>query len=402
MRVLYLCHRVPHAPNRGDRIRAYHTLRYLRGLGGDVHLVALAHDDEEEAAASALGSLVSSWEVVRVPWLARRARAMMALAGSRPLTHVLLDGPGMRPAIGRAVERFVPDVVLAYCSGMARFALDPPLSHLPFVLDMVDVDSEKWRSLAGRGRPPLDWVYAREARLLSRFEARAAAAARATLVVNDRELLSMRRIAPRTRVEVVPNGIDVAYFRPPGPVERRPEVVFTGVFDYGPNASGAQWLLRDVWPMVRSRLPEAKLTFAGSHPSRTLRAAAEADPSVTVTGAVPDLRPFLWRATVSAAPVFVARGLQNKALEAMAAGLPVVTTTAVAEGLPPPVAALCSVADDPQAFAGALLRRLDTTSAPNYEDVLAPYSWASSLAPLGPLLDSHAAAVSDRTGSAVT
>lgn len=401
MRVLYLCHRVPYAPNRGDRIRAYHTLRYLRSQGAEVHLVALAHDDEEEAAASVLDALVSSWEVVRVPWLAGRARALAALAGSRPLTHVLLDGPGMRPAIGRAFGRFAPEVVFAYCSGMARFALDPPLSDLPLVLDMVDVDSEKWRALAGRGRRPVNWIYAREARLLSRFEACAAEAARATIVVNERERLSMRRIAPGARVEVVPNGIDLAYFRPPGPVERRPEVVFTGVFDYAPNASGAQWLLREVWPLVRARQPEATLTFAGSSPSRALRAGAEADPSVRVTGGVPDLRPILWRATVSAAPVFVARGLQNKVLEAMAAGLPVVTTTAVAEGLPPPVAECCGVADDPRAFAEALVRRLDE-AAPGYDDVLAPFSWESSLARLGPLLASHAAAVSDRTGSTVT
>jgi glycosyltransferase involved in cell wall biosynthesis len=168
--------------------------------------------------------------------------------------------------------------------------------------------------------------------------------------------------------------------------------VFSGVFDYAPNAAGAAWLLREVWPLVRARRSDATLTFAGSNPSRELRSAAARDSAVTVTGAVPDLRPFLWRARVSAAPVFVARGLQNKVLEALAAGLPVVTTSAVASGLPAAVAAACDVADEPAAFASALLDRLESTEVPGFESLLAPYSWESSLSRL-PTLLAHPAEV---------
>jgi len=402
MRVLYLCHRVPYAPNRGDRIRAYHTLRHLRKTGVDVHLLALAHDDDEASQEPHLEGLVNSWDVVRLPWLTNRWRATLALTGDVPLTHVLLDSNAIRPRLENTLSTFRPDLVMAFCSGTARFALEPPLSTLPFVLDMVDLDSEKWRALATQTRGPLRWIYRREARVLERFESRAMGLARHTLVVNERERISAERVARNGRVTVVPNGIDIDYFRPPDGRTRRPEVVFVGVFDYAPNAAGAAWMVKNVWPLVRQRHAGAQLTFVGSRPSTELRAAAASDSSITVTGAVPDVRPWLWRATVSAAPIFVARGLQNKVLEAMAAGLPVVTTTAVAAGLPPAVAACCRIADQPDEFARALVEHLASQREVTYDDVLAPFRWDSSLAALDPLLDSHAAAVSDSTGSTVT
>lgn len=386
MRVLYLCHRVPYAPNRGDRIRAYHTLRYLRSAGVEVHLVALAHDDHEEAAASALDSLVSSWEVVRVPWLVGRLRAAMALTGSRPLTHVLLDGPGMRPALGRAVERFVPDVVLAYCSGMARFALEPPLSDLPLVLDMVDVDSEKWRALAARARWPLTWIYGREARRLGSFEARAARAARATVVINDRERQALSRLAPGAPVSVVGNGVDVEYFRPPADAPARAGVVFTAVFDYAPNVEGAAWLVERVWPMVRAAVPDASLLLVGARPSARVQALGRPATGVRVVGQVPDMRPYLWQARVGVAPLALSRGTQNKVLEGLAGGLAMVVTPAVAEGLPQAVLPWVAVGEDPDRFAAAIVRGLREPALAGAEAAVAGLAWTSALAPLLPLI----------------
>jgi glycosyltransferase involved in cell wall biosynthesis len=212
----------------------------------------------------------------------------------------------------------------------------------------------------------------------------------------------MARIAPAASVTVVPNGIDLDFFRPSGPAARRAEVVFVGVFDYAPNAAGAEWLLHEVWPKVRAKRSDATLALVGSNPSRALRRAARANPSVTVTGAVPDVRPYLWRAKVSAAPIFVARGLQNKVLEALAARLRVVTTTLVAAGLPAALAACCRVTDDAGAFAEALIESLDEAAASDCDDQLEPFRWDASLVGLGPLLASHADAVRHRMGSTVT
>lgn len=352
MRVLYLTQRLPYAPDRGDRIRSFHFIEGLRATM-DVSLVSLVHDAGEEAEASgvaARGIEVATARVGRiVPWV----RATLALAGSRPVTHLLLDSPAVSPAIAAAVRRGRPDVVVAMCSSMAKFALEPPLDRVPLVLDMIDVDSEKWRSLSTIDRSPRSWVYRREARVLSAFERVAAEHAVTTAVVNDKERAVLAALAPAADVRVVPNGIDLEAFQPIAAPAASETVVFCGVMNYAPNETGALWLVREVWPLVLKRRPTARLAIVGSTPSAAVRAVAR--PGIDVTGTVPHTRDHLWGAAVAVAPIHTARGLQNKVLEALAAGVPVVTTTAVQSGLPTPIAAACSIADAPEAFADAIL-----------------------------------------------
>jgi len=357
MRVLFLTHRLPYAPNRGDRLRAYHEIR-LVSAHAEVHLASLVHDDDEASHVDDLRTMCASVTVGRVPWLTSRLRAMAALPGPRPLTHLLLDSPDLVRALPGLVERVRPDVVFAFCTGMARFALEAPLADLPLVLDFVDVDSAKWKALAETSSPPLKWIYAREHDRLARFEAVAARHARHNVVVNERELSRLQAVAPGARASVLPNGIDVDYFRPRHRTAMEPLVVFAGVMDYAPNVDGAVWLAESVWPLVRARVPGATLALVGAQPASRVRALAAADPSITVTGTVPDVRPWLWRAAVSAAPLHTAHGVQNKALEALAAGVRVVATTAVIDGLPRCVRPGCDVADGPSEFADALVARL--------------------------------------------
>jgi sugar transferase (PEP-CTERM/EpsH1 system associated) len=263
----------------------------------------------------------------------------------------------MRQAITQCVSKAPPDVVVAYCTGMARYALEPPLDRVPWILDMVDVDSEKWAALAETARPPMQWVYAREATLLRAFERRAMIAASATTVVSERERDLLMRLASAPPVAVVPNGVDVTAFAPQGPPTCEPRVVFCGVFNYGPNETGARWMASDVWPLVTRAEPAARLSLVGMDPSRSVRALAD-DPSIDVTGTVPDVREYLWRAAVSVAPLSIARGIQNKVLESLAAGLPCVVTPQVLQGLPTGVRAGCSTAADARAFADAILALL--------------------------------------------
>ena len=389
MRVLFLTHRVPYAPNRGDRIRAYHILRYFKTAGVPVCVVALAHDKAEEAAATGLQDLVDAAHIVRVTWIRNFVKASLQLAQHRPMTHALLDSPSMRPVLERVCHEWRPDVVLAFCSGMARFAMEPPLNSLPFVVDMVDVDSFKWEALAAHVRGPRRWLYRREARLLRRFEADVTRAARATLVVSARECEALRSLDAAFTPLVLPVGIDVDTFRNTGQPSTSPEVVFTGVFSYEPNEHGAMWLIERVWPLVRARHPRAHLTLVGMGPGRGLQVqAARAD--VEVTGAVDDVRPYLWRASVAVAPLATARGVQTKVLEALAAGLPVVVTTPVHEGLPEQVRSACRRADSPEEFARAVGDLLDRAgqgaSVSDPHAALESLTWERSLAPLGGVL----------------
>jgi sugar transferase (PEP-CTERM/EpsH1 system associated) len=356
VRVLYLTHRLPFAPNRGDRIRSYHLLEGLRAAA-KVTLVSLVHDAAEAGQVTSLEDRGVDVSVARVGGPVRWARAGLALAGSRPLTHVLLDSPELAPAIRRAVDAAAPDVVVAFCSGMAKFALDPPLDRFPFVLDMVDVDSEKWRSLADSAAPPRSWIYAREARVLSAFERVATERAVTTLVVNEKERAALTAMAPSADIRTLTSGIDVDEFRPPGPPSPSANVVFCGVMNYAPNEEGAIWLVREVWPRVIARRPDARLQLVGSRPTKAVRALA--GQTVTVTGTVPHTRDYLWNAAAAVAPLLTARGLQNKVLEALAGGAPVVVTPGVRSGLPDNVAAGCLVAATPQEFADAIVALLD-------------------------------------------
>lgn len=389
MRVLFLTHRLPYAANRGDRIRALHVLKHLRRTA-EVDLLSFVHDEEEESHGADLRNLASTVTIVRLHRLRGWGRALAALATDRPLTHAILDSPHLGATTRRIVDEHPPDVVLAYCSGMARLALEPPLDAIPFVLDMVDVDSEKWKRLGTTSAPPARWVYAREARVLAAFEARAARAARAVLVVNDRERASLLDIEPDACVHVLPNGIAVAEFSRPAASDQA-RVVFCGVMNYQPNEEGVLWFARNVWPTIRERRPDARLSLVGSGPSAAVRRLS-ADPTIEVTGEVPDVRPYLWRSAVAVAPLFLSRGVQNKVLEAVAAGLPCVVTPEVGEGLPPEVLPACVPVGGAAGFAEATLRLLAVSAADRRAVAsrasLDSTGWPAQLSPLAGILES--------------
>ncbi len=266
---------------------------------------------------------------------------------------------------------------------MARFALEPPLAGLPLVIDMVDADSAKWADLGAKTRGPLGWIYRREARTLGAFEAHAMRRARTTICVNEREAATLRGLAPDADVRVLENGIDLDRFAPPGPPADSREVVFCGVMNYTPNVEGARWLAREVWPRVRAACPDARLMLVGASPAPEVQALHAPASGITVTGAVPDVRPYLWRAAVATAPLWTARGVQNKVLEAVAAGLPCIATPPVVEGLPAEVLPACVEAGDADAFARALVAALGQTPAERRARAasadLAPLRWEARL-----------------------
>jgi sugar transferase (PEP-CTERM/EpsH1 system associated) len=390
LNVLLLTHRLPFAPNRGDRIRAYYLLEALTRQAS-VDLVSLVHDRDEASQVHLLQDRVRSVTTARITRLRSWARAVAALGTGQPLTHALLDAPGFARALTDLTTDSPPDVVVALCSSMARFALSPPLDRLPLILDLIDVDSEKWRQMGASGRGPLGWIYRREARVLARFESLAAHRAAATLVVNDRERTVLEAIAPNAPVHVVPNGIDALRFTPPASPSAEPRVVFCGVMDYAPNVDGVLWFVKQVWPRVREANSGARLTIVGARPTPAIRGLAS-DPSIEVTGTVPDVRPYLWQSALSIAPLQIARGVQNKVLEALAAGLPCVVSTPVFEGVPDAARAGCVEGHTSSAFAASVIRLL--SMRPDQRRQLAgqvdlsELSWREAFAPLSSLLHS--------------
>ncbi len=398
MKVLVLTHRLPYAPNRGDRIRSFHIVRQL-ARRGDVRVVSLVHDRDEAAERGALERAgVRTW-IARVPRRRNLLRALLTLRGTQPLTHTLLATPEMADAVAAATTMWRPDVVLSYCTGVAPVALAPPLSGIPLVIDFVDVDSAKWATLAASAALPRSWIFAREARCLARFEAAVARTAQMAMVVNQRERDALLQVCPDARVEVIPNGVDVEGFKTAQPPAANRSVVFSGVFDYAPNVDGALWLAREVWPRVRAELSDARLTLVGAQPSPPVRRLASLDSSITVTGRVPDTRPYLWGAAIAVAPLFTARGVQNKVLEAVASSLPVVVTPAVWDGLPEDVWPACRRASNAASFASAIVDLLSLTPAARRQIAagarLAGLAWPQRLAPLMTLIERAAGLPSD-------
>jgi sugar transferase (PEP-CTERM/EpsH1 system associated) len=311
------------------------------------------------------------------------------MAGSRPLTVAYFDEPELHHRVRARMtsERF--DLALVCSSGMAQYVA--PFCNLPKVIQFTDLDSQKWHLYANDSRFPKSLVYRTEADRLLRYERQIARTFDYSMFCSDRELQDFRRLSPETPAGCVRNGVDTHYFRPTAEPKDPAGLVFTGVMNYRPNVDGVVWFCSEVFPRIRERVPEATFTICGAHPSRSVRALARS-PGVRVTGPVADVRPYLARATVAVVPVRIARGLQNKLLEAMAMGLPAVTTTAAHGGLDAAAGRELFVADAATDFASTVVRLLrdsrlrDATGHAARRATETRYGWDKSLARLDEII----------------
>ncbi|MDX6749968.1 TIGR03087 family PEP-CTERM/XrtA system glycosyltransferase [Geminicoccaceae bacterium 1502E] len=334
--ILFLAHRLPFPPDKGDKIRSWHLLRHLAARHR-VRLGAFVDAPEDWAHRTALEEICA--EVFLRP-LSRRQlawRAGRALVEGRPLTVAAYADPAMRRWAGRKLASGT-DLVFAFSGAMAQF-----FGHArqPRILDLVDCDSEKWRALAKSSSWPRSALWRREARLLLAWERRAAAASSRTLLVTEAERRLFLERAPEAACStgVLGNGVDAAFFDPasslpdPWPADGRPRLVFTGLMDYPPNVEAVEWLARRVLPALRREMARPVcFAIVGARPVPRVMALA-ADPQVLVTGRVPDVRPWLRWADLAVAPLRVARGVQNKVLEAMAMGKAVVCSPEARTGI---------------------------------------------------------------------
>jgi sugar transferase (PEP-CTERM/EpsH1 system associated) len=325
MRILYLCHRVPHPPDKGDKIRAFHEIQAL-SRRHRVHLLTLADGDLPDLTP--LQGLCERVEVFPIRRAAAYVRAALGVVRPRPLTLSFFDSAELRQRVAELArtERF--DLVVVYGSAMAPYA--EPFVGVPAVLDMVDVDSAKWAQYSRSAALPLRPVYALEARRLQAYEAALVGRFERIVLATGNETRLLKGFAPGARAATIPNGVDLDFFQPMGlPKAPHPALVFTGQMDYFANVDGVCHFARNVMPRLRRRVPDLELLIVGRSPVPAVRALT----GVYVTGAVGDVRPFLDRAWVFVAPLRIAQGVQNKVLEAMAMNLPVVCTDRVLAGL---------------------------------------------------------------------
>jgi sugar transferase (PEP-CTERM/EpsH1 system associated) len=362
MRILFLAHRLPYPPDKGDKIRSFRELEAMT-RHHEVDLFCFYDQSEDCAYFPDVRRYCRELYAEQISWLRSRGRAALACASQRSFTTAFFHSPTMARHIREAASERNYDLVFVYGSSMAPYT--DKISRLPRILDMVDVDSDKWSQYARHSRRPVSSLWSAEARRLSECEIRWAREFSVTLLSTRAEAELLRQRAPGTRIEVLENRMDAIYFNPesievpPEIAAWQPYVIFTGSMDYFPNVDAVTTFHRDVFPMVRAQLPVARFVIAGRNPSRAVRRLAR-DPAVSVTGSVKDIRPYLRGASVAVAPLRVARGIQNKIFEAMAMGLPVAVSSKTLAALPENLAKKVCVQDDPRHMAAFLIDALRT------------------------------------------
>jgi len=430
-KLLYISHRPAYPPDKGERVRAYHQIRQLSGAF-EVTLATLLHGPDE---GRDLGPLPTWCKRVIVAQAAGRmgvVRHPLRLARGASLTELWFTSRPMDTALADLCRQERFDVVMGYCSSVLPYLRTPlrgGYGNLPApvrVLDLVDIDSAKWLSYASAARGPLRWpmrwLYRRETAAVAKLERETLDHCQAVFVTSDAEAALLARDAgvppsqtpaerhdvplwPAQRgrdardtnnVHVVGNGVDSDYFTPGLPVgDDHPSIVFTGTMDYRPNAEAVCWFASDVWPALRRDWPTLQWNIVGRDPLPAVRVLAKL-PGVNVTGSVPDVRPFLRTASLAVVPLRTARGIQNKILEAMSAGLPVAATSETLKGITARVGEEVFQADEPSqwiACVSALLKDAPRRAAAGQAArarILEHYAWPAQLKPMVSLIENLA------------
>jgi sugar transferase (PEP-CTERM/EpsH1 system associated) len=337
MNILFLCHRLPFPPNKGDKIRSHALFRHLASKH-TVHLGCFV-DDLADAAYIEQVREMAGGSCVFVPLTKQRKllRSAAAFVSRTSISEAVYRDAGIDRWLDSIVRSFDIDAAIVFGSSMAPYLtrggkVDPNR----VLFDMVDLDSDKWQQYANT-KTLTSWVYRREARMLLKLERLAAATFAQTYLVSPFEAQSFRSLAPESSdsIRALCNGVDFDYFSPgnyrsPFPSHVEP-IVMTGRMDYWPNVEGAIWFAKEVLPLIKLAIPSAKFYVVGASPTTALQSISNAD--VEVTGEVADIRPYIASARVSVAPLRIARGVQNKVLEAFAMQVPTVATEEASRAL---------------------------------------------------------------------
>jgi sugar transferase (PEP-CTERM/EpsH1 system associated) len=358
MKILFLAHRIPYPPDKGEKIRAFHELKFL-GARHTVDLYCFADSEAEAGQQTVLRDYCRRMYVETRSPMKKAAGAARSFLRREPLSCGFFFSSKFQAEVLRTLATETYDVIFVYCSSMAQYVPWPRTT--PVVMDFVDIDSAKWSQYAKRSRPPLSWVYAREARTLAAYEERWARVSSSTMVTTRQEaaLLRGEGIPP---VEVVSNGVEIPAAQdvkvPEAIRASQPFALFVGTMDYLPNIDAVEYFAEEILPRIRERHPELSFLIVGRNPSNRVRKLGR-KPGVVVTGSVPDVAVYLASCTAVVAPFRIAQGIQNKLLEALAVSKPIVSTSGPAAAIGAKHGETLLVADTAKDFAAAVMALLE-------------------------------------------
>ena len=397
-KLLFIAHRIPYPPTKGEKLRAFNL---LKGLAAhyDVTLGAPVDDPDDWHHRDALAPWCFETYFADIRGRTRQRAAFEAIAKGEPVSYAYFRQREMMNWVSTKTSEQQFDAVFVYSSGAAPYLKAIRRAPDATIIDFVDVDSEKWKALAETSKGPMRAIYAREARLLAAEEARLGNLADASLLVTDAEAALFSKITGVFRsIATVGNGVDTDYWgasrsiASPYETDGTARIIFTGVMDYEPNVDAVCWFAEEALPHLRARRRDVEFVIAGGRPAKAVEALAE-QPDIRVTGRVEDMRGWLGHADLAVAPLRIARGVQNKVLEAMAARTPILTSIPALTGidaLPGTNAVTCETGIE---FADGIVNLLDdpgrreAMAASAQAFVTREYSWPSKVETLRTIIE---------------
>jgi polysaccharide biosynthesis protein PslH len=400
VRILVLCHRFPFPPKRGGKIRPFNVIRHLSQTH-EVTVASLVRSEQEAQEGEGLRAYCSGYIMERVWNPAAALRMVQRLPSRVPSSMGFFYSRRLAERIAQELRSTSYDLVFVHCSSVAPFVKD--VRGIPKILDFGDMDSQKWLAYARTKPIPLSWGYSLEGAKMERAEVALAQRFEYCTCTTAAELKTLEDFHTGVPAAWFPNGVDTQTFVPTDEPYDADTIAFVGRMDYFPNQDGVIRFCRDTLPLIRARRPAVKLRIVGANPSRAVRRLATLS-GVTVTGSVPDVVPIVRKAALTIAPLRIARGTQNKILESLAMGVPVICSTVAAAGVDAVPGEHLLTATTPQQYAEAVLRVLANRderqkfAEAGRRRMLSHHSWSESMRKLDGIID-DCLAVAQRGGS---
>ena len=358
MKILYVCHRFPFKPNRGGKIRPFNMIRHLNE-SHQVTVASLARSQEEAAEGEGIAPHCHRYLMDTGASAGAIARMLAGAPTPTPASMAYFHSSRLARLIREELRRESFDLILVHCSSVAHFVAD--VTGIPKILDFGDMDSQKWLDYAQFQPFPKSLVYRIEGLKMQRAEMQLARKFDLCTCTTRAEYETLLGFETGTPAAWFPNGVDLEFFKPSGAAYDPNAIVFVGRMDYYPNQQGVTEFCDRVLPVIQAQRPEATFSIVGAKPSPEILELGKR-PGVTVTGTVPDVRPHVIKAAVAVAPLRIARGTQNKILESLAMGVPVVSSATAAKGIDAEPGEHFLAADDAKDFAAMTLRLLQDTA----------------------------------------
>jgi len=410
MNILFLTHRIPYPPDKGDKIRSYNEIKYL-SKKHDIYLGTILDYKSEKENINELEKYCR--EIFSI-YFNKKLNLLKCMITPKPFSVINFYHKSLQDYVDKTLQEKKIDAVIVFCSSMAEYIFKTPLFRknrlggIKLIMDYIDLDSDKWLQYSKYAKFPFNWIFKIENKRLFKYEIKINRSFQHSIFVSNREINIFKTLYREAiNTQVISNGVDYDYFSPKSTLytdleinkpdklnePNKPVLLFTGVMDYFANEDGVKWFCHKIFPKIRSVFPSAEFYIVGNRPSNIVWNLSKID-GVTVTGYVADIRDYYWKATVCVIPLRIARGLQNKVLEAMATGNTVVATTNASAGIVCNKNVDIAIADDEQKFADEVIDLLKDAYRRKkmgehaVKNIRKNYSWETNLKAFDDILQS--------------